>query len=299
MNYGFRQRLICGVMILFIGANSVPAWAQVNTYRAVSFGDSMTDNEYLYLIFGTDPAIYGADPFEAMFNKSAHEGDELANYAVLGSTSADVLLQIETYAAAREAGLADQSTIASIQAGANDFLDPVNLFYLASAPPGQNADADVIVDGIKKNLLSCLQTIKKVDKAQIILWTVPDVTLLPYAQLIGLGGVAAENVRLHIQRLNHFIRAMGLREQIAVLDISAILSDAIALPPVIAGVPLLPPPYFGISVAIFADPLHPTAVSNGILANAMILEANETFDDAIPFYSEEELAVMAGLIPTP
>ena len=53
------------------------------------------------------------------------------------------------------------------------------------------------------------------------------------------------------------------------------------------------------SFAIFADPLHPTAVSNGITANMLIIQANMTFDDSIPLYSEDELADMAGLLAAP
>ena len=53
------------------------------------------------------------------------------------------------------------------------------------------------------------------------------------------------------------------------------------------------------SCAIFADPLHPTAVSNGITANMLIIQANMTFDDSIPLYSEDELADMAGLLAAP
>lgn len=210
MKIGHWRKITLGIMFLLIGLSSSPAWSQVETYRSSSFGDSLTDNDSLYWLFGTDPAIYGADPFEAMFNKAAGTGDQLANYAILGSASADVLLQIQAYAAARDANAIERSTLVSIQAG-----------------------------------------------------------------------------------------GMGHRKQIAVLDISSVLTAAILMPPVIAGVPLVPPPYFGFSYAIFADPLHPTAVSNGITANMLITEANMTFDDSIPLYSEDELADMAGLSAAP
>ncbi len=299
MKNGHLRKITLGIMFLLIGLSSSPAWSQVETYRSSSFGDSLTDNDSLYWLFGTDPAIYGADPFEAMFNKAAGTGDQLANYAILGSTSADVLLQIQAYAAARDANAIERSTLVSIQAGANDFLDPENLAFLAAAPPGESDAADAIVNGIRQNLVRSVQAIKKIDKAQVIVWTVPDVTLTPYGLYYGPQGIAAENVRLHIERLNHFIRGMNHRKQIAVLDISSILTAAIFNPPVIAGVPLVPPPYFGFSYAIFADPLHPTAVSNGITANMLIIQANMTFGDSIPLYSEDELADMAGLSAAP
>lgn len=117
MNNGLWRKITPGMMTLLIGLNSSPAWSQV-------------------------------DPFEAMFNRAACPGDQLANYAVLRSTSADVLLQIQTYAA---------------------------------APPGESGAADAIVNRIRQNLVRSIQAIKKVDKAQVIVWTVPDVTLTPYA----------------------------------------------------------------------------------------------------------------------
>lgn len=138
MKNGLLRKITFGIMTLLIGFSSSPAWSQVETHRSSSFGDSLTDNDFLYLLFGTDPAIYGADPFEAMFNKAADPEDQLANYAILRSTSADVLLQIQTYAAARKAKAIERSTLVSIQAGANDFLDPENLMFLASAPPGES-----------------------------------------------------------------------------------------------------------------------------------------------------------------
>lgn len=297
MNTGLWRQLTVGMLTLLLGFSSSPAWSQVETHRSSSFGDSLTDNESLHLIFGTDSEIYGADPFEALFNKAAGTGDKLKNYAVLGSSSADVLQQINTYAWARVAKRIQRSTLVSIQAGGNDFLDPENLMYLAMAAPGESPEADAIVNRIRQNIVKSVQTIKRVDKAQVIVWTVPDVTLTPYwAFFIDLDGVAAENVRQHIERLNHFIRGMGQRKQIAVLDISSVFTEAIFNPPVIAGVPL---PYYGVPFAIFADPLHPTAVANGITANALIVEANSTFDDSIPLYSEAELAAMAGLPAAP
>jgi len=297
MNTSLWRQLAVGMLTLLLGFSSSPAWSQVDTHRSSSFGDSLTDNESLYELFGTYPALYGADPFEALFDKAASPGDQLNNYAALGSNSADVLLQIKTYAAARAAKTVERSTLVSIQAGGNDFLDPDNLMYLAMAAPGESRKADAIVNRIRQNLMKSVQAVKKVDKAQVIVWTVPDVTLTPYWLFFsGLDGVAAENVRLHIERLNRFIRGMGRRKEIAVLDISSVFTSAIFYPPVIAGVEL---EYFGGLAAIFADPLHPTAVANAITANALIDEANWIFNDTIPLYSEAELADLAGLSAAP
>lgn len=220
MKTGLWRQITLGTIVLLIRFSGSPAWSQVETHRPSSFGDSLTDNDFLYWIFNTDPEIYGADPFEAMFDKASRPEDQLNNYAILGSTSADVLQQIKIYAIARLAKTIDRSTLVSIQGGGNDFLDPENLMLLAAAAPGDSDEADSIVNCVRQNLMKSVQTIKTIDRAQVIVWTVPDVTLTPYAYYIGLDGIAANNVRLHIERLNHFIRGMGHRKKIAVLDIS-------------------------------------------------------------------------------
>jgi phospholipase/lecithinase/hemolysin len=284
--------------VLLVACLTNPVWSQVDTSRSYSFGDSLTDNDYLFLLFGTDPTIYGADPFQAMFNKAADEDDELANFAVLGSTSADVLLQVESYVAARRAGDVQRATLISLQGGGNDFLTEEHLLTLALAPPRESVAADAIVSGIAKNLLSSVLRLKFIDRGvPMVLWTVPDVTLTPYVYSLGLDAQAEQNIRLHIERLNRFIRQLGKGRRFAVLDISSVLTEVSLNPPVILGTPLYPPPYFGFATAIFADPIHPTAVSNGILANEMIGQLNAKFDDNIPFYSEQELADLAGLTP--
>lgn len=101
MKNGLRGGILRRILILMLGFSSSPAWSQLNTARSSSFGDSLTDNKSLYWLFGTNPVIYGADPFEAVFNKAANSEDQLTNYAGPGSTSADVLLQINAYATAR------------------------------------------------------------------------------------------------------------------------------------------------------------------------------------------------------
>jgi hypothetical protein len=62
-------------------------------------------------------------------------------------------------------------------------------------------------------------------------------------------------------------------------------------------VTIQPTPTFGFATAQFADPIHPTAVVNGFVANEMILQMNLVFGDSVSFYDELELAAMAGLLP--
>ncbi len=290
----FRISLYC--ICLFTTTNQ--AFCQTNTTRAYSFGDSLTDNTYAYLFFPDlplDPTIYGADPFEAVFNKAAVEGDLLEDFAIAGSTSADVLAAVEYYVAARSAGAIEPATLVSVQGGGNDFLTVSNLFALGSAAPGESEAIDQIVDGVKNNLMKAMRLLRKSDQPQIIVWTVPDVTLTPYILSFGLDATTSANVRAHIERLNNFIRAQGNRPDVAVLDASYVFNAVTFQPLVILNVELFPTPYFGFATAIFADPIHPTAVGNGLLANDLIQSLNDNFDDTISFYSEAELGTLAGI----
>ncbi len=295
----FNSKSRCSFCLLFLVLLApATAWSQVNTKRSVSFGDSLTDNDYLFLLFGTDPSIYGLDPFEAVFKQASEPDDTLSNYAVLGSTSADVLDQVRAYAESRWSGDRQPATLISLQAGGNDFLTTEILLTLATAPPGESDAADAIVKQIRRNLLKSLLLLRITERrAAVIVWTVPDVTLSPYVLSFGLDAESLQNISLHINRLNRGIRALGRQRRIAVLDISRVLTEVSIAPPTIDGVTLVPPPLFGFGAAVFADPIHPTAVSNGLLANELISMLNEKFRDQIPLYSESELGELIGNMP--
>lgn len=287
-----RKCLVLLVAVTVVLPGGLPAFADVNTKRSVSFGDSITHNDLLFILFNTNPATYGADPFEAAFNKAAYEGDELLNFAFLGSTSADVLDQVEFYAAQREAGVLLPSTLVSIQAGGNDVLD--NLAVLATAPPGTSREADRVTAEIMLNILDAVLVLQKVDRnVDTVIWTVPDVTVIPLVQGLGLPETALANVRRHIERINNFIRGYAGRNNVVLLDIYNILRQAAANPPTLLGMTLVGPPAYGDFDHIFADPIHPTAVANAIVANAMITQLNQKFDDDIALYNELELATLA------
>jgi phospholipase/lecithinase/hemolysin len=275
--------------------------AQVNTSQVYTFGDSLTDNDELYLFFGTPPEIYGQDPMELAFGKAAVPGDQLTNFAVLGARTYEVLAQVQAYEQGRQDGNLPAATLVSLQAGGNDFIDlqngSANLFLLASAAPGENKFVDQIVKDAKKNLLGCLQTLQRGDRPQIVLWTTPDVSLSPYVLSLGFSSEQLANIRAHTARLNKFLRAISHRPSIALLDTSTFLTGLTFNPPKVLGVTILPTPAFGFGTAQFADPIHPTAVVNGFVANEIISQMNLSFDDTVPFYSELELAEMAGLLP--
>lgn len=300
-----------------------PMQNRLNTGHVVTFGDSLTDNDYLFLLpppFGNvyGPIAYGQDPVEAFYSKAAQPGDQLTSFAVLGSVSGrgncdnpfedtcGVLTQVEKYVAMRKAGTIEPGTFISLQAGGNDILDIennfANLFALASAAPNENWQVDWIVDQIKLNMLVSVIKLRSVDKAPVVLWTAPDVTLTPLVLSFGLTSQQSANIRAHVEDLNQFIRSLGSdrgsrKDKIMVLDAGQLLTTNTFAPPVILGTPILPSIFgaMGERTDQFADPIHPTAVVNAMLANELIEVVNASLNSEVQSYSELELAIIAGI----
>lgn len=294
----------CSLVVLFLLAigsltisNHGVADAQVDTKHCVAFGDSLTDNDDVYLYFGTLPILYQEDPFEATFLKAKSQGDALTKFAVLGSKSSDVLTQVQYFSSLRRKGLIAPATLISLEAGGNDFLDVNNLLTLASAAPGESELVDGLIDDIRFNLLRSIQTIRQTERAPIVLWTIPNLTFVPYTYnpAFDLDATELQNLDLHAREINQFIRALCQRRGLILMDMAKVLEESTYVPPVIAGTTILPAPFYGQQAMIFADPIHPTAVANGILANEMIDSLNQNLGDDIPLYSEAELATKAGL----
>lgn len=292
---------LIAILHALLSSTGVAETPRLDTSHVCTFGDSLTDNDYLFTLFGTDPANYGVDPMEAFFAKAADGDDQLTNFAVLGSYSADVLAQVDFYVQQRKMGAIERASIVSVQAGGNDILDIVNnsanLFLLASAAPGESQDADQVIRDINSNLFRSYLKLRKPGRTKVILWTVPDVTLTPYYLSFGFSAAETENVRAHINRVNGLIRLLGLLRNTHVLDVNWILTESTFSPPVILGTIIQPTPAFGTPTDQFADPIHPTGVMNAIVANELIWQMNSRYQANIEMYSEVELAIIAGIGP--
>ena len=292
-----RSRLLAAAVAVLVAA-CMPglarsASAQANLADMVTFGDSLTHNDLLGLINGKPQELFGDDPNEAAFIKGAQPGEELTSYAIGGSESSDVAFQISLYETARLLGIQDKATIFGFEIGANDILN--NLDLLASFAPGQNPTADAIIDDLIANMRRDLLGLRQSHRAaQFILWTIPDVTLTP--ALWGLLTTQQQrNLRAHTQRVNRLIRLTNRHPQAVAVDVFRVLRRTIAQPPILRGQQLVGPPAFGDFDHLFGDEIHPTAVSNALLANEIIQRINESFGDTIPLYSEDELADLAHI----
>jgi hypothetical protein len=265
---------------------------QVDLLDTVCFGDSLTHNDLLGLVYGNPQDMYGVDPMQAVFDKGAQVGDDLDSYAVGGSESDDVSIQVDLYLLNRLLGQADAATLFCFEIGANDILnnDPL----LAAHPPGVDPAADAVIDDLIENIDDNLTKLWLTGSgADFVVWTIPDVTTTP--NLAHLGPEEAQNVRAHIERANAFIRSLEALPFVSVLDLYGLLQRMVAQPPYIYGHQLVTSPAFGNYNHIFADDLHLTAVVNARVANQIIINVNAKWGDQIPAYTLPEQAWLARI----
>ena len=271
------------------------AYGQVKFSEMVTFGDSLTNNEFLYLVYQNPRNMYRADPMEAVFNKASKPGSHLTSYAVVTTESDHLEIEIILYLARLAAGRQNKATLFGIETGGNDILNNIDL--LGSNPPGESPSADSVANNIIQNIRGGLSTLKKSHpKAHFVLWTIPDITLTPQ-EWENLTESQVANIRAHLERVNRAITRLGASPSVVVLDLYALLHSFFKEPPVIFGHPLQLPPVRGEYDAIFADQLHPTAVSNAFIANRIIRQMNRKWGLAIPSYTHRQLTRLAHIKP--
>jgi phospholipase/lecithinase/hemolysin len=262
----------------------------------VTFGDSLTHNDLLGWYFGNPQDLYGNDPMQAAFNKAARSGDSLRNYAVAGSESQQVNVQINFYDLQRLLGNQRRANLIGYEIGGNDILNNIDL--LARFGVGESPAADGVINQLLSNQMNQLSHLASTHPGgRAVLWNIPDVTYTP--ELFGsLTTQEIANVRAHIQRANEFINGLSSLPNVVVVDVYTMLGETVVNPPVIFGSPLVPPPAFGNYDHIFADSIHPTAVANAIIANEIIEAVNTKWGLNIPLYTEQELADLARIPST-
>lgn len=282
-----RRRALTSAAALWL---VLPAAAQQVRFAAtVAFGDSLTHNDLLGLPFRR--SLYGADPMEAVFRKGASSGDRLSSYAIAGSKSQHVTAQIGVYAVRLALRMQPLATTISYEIGGNDILS--NFDLLAAGPPGRNAAADREMNLLLRNIAEHLTLLYIFHpRATFVVWTIPDVTWTP-RRWSDRNTTRGANVRSHVARINDLIRALDVVPNIVVLDTAGLIRQAAAAPPIVRGRPLVAAPAYGKHDHVFADRIHPTAVSNAVLANVVIATMNTKWRLSISAYSDGELAALA------
>jgi hypothetical protein len=284
--------IIQACLILFVAAST--AFCEADFTETVSFGNSLTHNDLLWIYYSNPPDLYEMDPMEAVFMKGASVGDVLTNYAVAGSESGDVSLQIDLYELMRLMGIQAKATLFSFEIGGNDILNNDNL--LAAYAPGEDPSADAVIDNLISNMIDGVARLRSSHPGgQFVIWTIPDVTLTP-ALWYNLTPEEADNIRSHTDRVNRLVLLAANRFHfVVVLDTYWFIQYTVENPPVILGHQLVPSPAYGDYDNIFADDIHPTAVSNALMANFISFRINNKWNDDIPLYTQEELADFAHI----
>lgn len=294
------QRLFA--VLLVLGA-VIGARADVNLHHVVCFGDSLTDNQSILPRYtGLPSTLYGHDPMELVFDKNRLQGNELSNYAVAGFTSDNVGLQVGLYQFNITFGFENKATLFQMEMGGNDILNNDSLLY--NNAPGTNRQADRVINTLLRNWRTYTADLASTSRPDVkaVLWTIPDITLTPryWEQL---SGQQQANLRAHTERANAFIRSLDHFDNVLVLDVWSILADFVNDPPQIGHITLEGPPQHGHTTDMFADEIHPTAVSNALIANELIRTMNLEWNAGFELYSENELldfALNGGWrIPTP
>lgn len=301
MNWNHHHLITVAASVCVLGAAA--ASADVNLQHVATFGDSLTDNQGLLPRYTGLPAtLYGHDPMQLVWDKNHQPGDDLSNYAVAGFTSGNVGTEISLYKFNVLFGFDSNATLFQLEMGGNDLLNNDALLY--NNAPGTNQQADGVINTLIRNWRTNARSLANGARsdAKAVLWTIPDISLTPrYWQQLNQQQQA--NLRAHTQRANTFIRSLGHLNNVVVLDIWSILAQYVNDPPQIGNITLVGPPAHGESIDIFADEIHPTAVSNALIANEIINQMNLKWSAGFELYSESELidfALNGGWrIPTP
>jgi len=267
------------------------ATGQADFSSSVSFGDSLTHNELIGFPFRIP--LYGDDPMEAVFKKARLSGNKLTNYAVAGSHAVHVLAQMGAYGIQVAANRQALATMISYEIGGNDILD--NDRKLGASPPGRDPSADKMINDLLKNIFEQLFLLYVYHpSAKFVIWTIPDITYTP-KEWSKRNTTEGKNIRAHLNRINMAIRSLELYPQVVVLDTEVIIRDLAMNPPLIHNRRLIGPPAKGDYDNMFADEIHPTAVSNALLANFILDRMNARWKTTFPKYTENELAALARI----
>ena len=290
-----EPRLRLSITLKTLGLTALLLWGCMASAatRLVTFGDSLTHNDLLWIYYQSERELYGDDPAEAAFNKARKAGDTLSSYAIAGSTSQNTGLQISAYELLVLLGQEDRATLIHYEIGGNDILN--NAGTLAANPVGTSPSADAIIDNLIANVTSDLTGLSATHPGvRFVVWTIPDITVTP-EYCCNLTDAEVANIRQHIERANVFLKGLSSYASVAVLDLYALSQAIVANPPVIFGHQLLPPPAYGDFGDLFADAIHPTAVANALIANAIGKTLKAKWGINIPAYTEQELADLAHI----
>lgn len=248
----------------------------VSFNRVVSLGDSLLD----------DPAG-GRSPLVSE-QIADRLGVSLTKLAVGGSTSTSLIATGQHTQAAADFGSGD---LALVWIGGNDFLDAAAAITLGNTS---------FLDTLETNMDEILSTLTSAGM-EIVVFNLPNIGQVPaVVQQVG----ESEAIRDASFEWRNRLNALAANRGVTVIDVFTVFDQLTNQPSLFSvdGELQVASPTFGDSsscpTCTWFDPIHPSAMGQGVISNAAITKLNASFDPAgvapLPVLSKTELASLAS-----
>lgn len=285
-NLGANLSVTLLALLLSTGLPPDQTASAVTFERVVSLGDSLLDDN-----LGTRSPVAAQHVADRL-------GAPLTKLARSGATSTALINQNQHTDAAAQFGSGD---LAMLWIGGNDVF--------THAPGITFGSYDNFLTTLEANVDTALGTLRDAGM-DVIVFNLPDFAEVPavantVASLVPLPflrDAAMENFTQAARFWNHRLDELAQQHGVAVVNVFDMLADVVQNPAdydLLGNLPEPSPPW-GCQFCLFADPIHPSAFVQGILANGAIDVLNETFDPAgempLTHLNEIELSHLAGLI---
>jgi hypothetical protein len=268
-------RASCIALFLLFSAATVQA-AEFN--NVVSLGDSLLDQ--LFDLRGPLVSEHLADRLDA----------PLMELARAGSTSAGLIRQGQHTQAAAEFGTGD---LATLWIGGNDF------FLSMANPFGVGIGNYRFMDRLEGNVDTILDTLRGAGM-EVLVFNLPDMAAVPFTDTLTFFDFQLENISDATLEWNDRLADLATEHGAHLVDVYSYFEEVSAHPEnfTIQGHELVFDE-FGCEYCVFAEPIHPSALAQGLIANLAIDVLNEAFPEGpqLAPLTEAELAELAGENP--
>jgi lysophospholipase L1-like esterase len=266
----FRVHWACALIVLVL--NSATQAVEYN--HVVSLGDSLLDE----LIGHRDPLVseHLAERLEA----------PLTSFARVGSTSAGLIRQGQHTNAAAAFG---QDDLAMLWVGGNDF------FLSMANPFGVGIGNYRFLDRLEDNVDDILGTLRGAGM-EVLVFNLPDMAAVPLNHTFTLFDRQLENISQATLEWNDRLADLAESHGAYLVDAYSFFEEIASDPAAhtIDGHELVFGPRWGCQWCVLGDPIHPSALGQGLLANLAIDVLNEQVGGTpLEKLTEQELASLA------
>ncbi len=265
-------------VVVIVGC-CVPGAAQaVEFEHVVSVGDSLLDD----LLGLRSPLVSEqlADRLDA----------PLTQFARAGATSASLIRQGQHTSAASQFGEGD---LATLWIGGNDF------FLSVANPIGVGVGNFRFMDRLEENVDTILGTLASAGM-EVLVFNLPDMTAVPLIDAISFSNRKLENISEATLEWNDRLADLVQAHDAHLVDVYSYFEEISSNPEehTILGHELVFGPTWGCEWCVFADPIHPSALAQGLITNLAIDVLNADLGGTpLAKLSEAELADLADTSP--